>query len=133
MSAPRTTGLAGTLLVVDDDSQIQLLLKLFFESKGLRVILAGSGEEALELLPRKPVLVVMDINMPGINGVDALKRMKQINRSLPVIMISGGGDEALANEALKSGAYDYISKPFNLEYLETVVLTKVLLGIEHED
>lgn len=126
------TGLAGLLLVVDDDTQIQLLLKLFFESKGLRVILAGSGEEGLQLLGRKPVLVLLDVNMPGINGVETLKKIKTTHKSLPVVMISGGGDEVLARAALKAGAYDYISKPFDLEYLETVVLTKVLLGIEKD-
>ena len=123
------TGLSGTLLVIDDDAQVQLLLKVFFESKGLRVLTANSGEEGLKALARNPVLVLLDINMPGMDGVLTLKKIKAVNPSIPVVMISGGGEESMAKTALQSGAYDYISKPFNMNYLETVVLTKVLLGI----
>ena len=131
-AAPKAgkTGLAGTLLIVDDDPQVQQLLKLFFESKGMRVIAAGSGEEALQAVARSPVLVMLDVNMPGMDGVLTLKKLKAVKASLPVVMMSGGGEKGMAEAALKLGAYDYISKPFNLEYLETVVLTKVLVGLE---
>ena len=127
---PGKTGLAGTLLVVDDDTQVQQLLKLFFESKGMRVIGASSGEEALQAVSRNPVLVMLDVNMPGMDGVLTLKKLKAAKPKLPVVMMSGGGEKEMAQAALKLGAYDYISKPFNLEYLETVVLTKVLVGLE---
>ena len=120
----------GTLLVVDDDPQIQRLLKGFFESHGLKVVLAGSGEEALKALGQKPLAVMLDVNMPGMDGLLALKKLKAEQPKLPVIMATGVGEEATVREALNAGAYDYVSKPFNLEYLETVVLTKVLLGIE---
>ena len=131
-AAPKAgkTGLAGILLIVDDDPQVQQLLKLFFESKGMRVIAAGSGEEALQAVARNPVLVLLDVNMPGMDGVLTLKKLKAVKPSLPVVMMSGGGEKEMAQAALKLGAYDYISKPFNLEYLETVVLTKVLVGLE---
>lgn len=131
-AASGKSGLAGTLLIVDDDPQVQLLLQLFFESKGLRVITVGSGEEALDAIQRKPVLVMLDINMPGLDGVVTLKKIRAAQPSVPVVMMSGGGEEGMARDAIKAGAYDYISKPFDLEYLETVVLTKVLLGIEKD-
>jgi DNA-binding response OmpR family regulator len=124
------TGLAGTLLVVDDDAQVQQLLKMFFESKGMRVIAAGSGEEALKAVERNPVLIMLDVNMPGMDGVLTLKKLKEAKPQVPIVMMSGGGEKGMAQAALKLGAYDYVSKPFNLEYLETVVLTKVLVGLE---
>jgi DNA-binding NtrC family response regulator len=124
------TGLAGVLLVVDDDAQIQQLLKKFFQSKGMHVVLASSGEEGLQALSHRPVIVLLDINMPGMDGVMTLKKIKEQHPKLPVVMISGGGEEGMARTALSLGAYDYVSKPFSLEYLETIVLTKILLGIE---
>ena len=129
-SAASAGGLAGTLLVIDDDTQVQSLLKLFFEKKGLRVVTAGSGEEGLKALSRSPVLIMLDVNMPGMDGVLTLKKIKAAAPKVPVVMMSGGGEEGMARAALNAGAYDYISKPFNLEYLETVVLTKVLVGME---
>ena len=122
--------LSGTLLVVDDEPKIRSLLRDFFQLKGLRVVTAGSGEEAVGALNECPVLVLLDVNMPGMDGVAALKQIKARHATLPVVMMSGKGDEAAAREALTCGAYDYISKPFDLTYLETVVLTKVLLGME---
>lgn len=122
--------IGGTMLVVDDDAQIRQLLKQFFQSKGMRVVLAASGEEGLKALAHKPVVVLLDINMPGMDGVTTLQKIKEQQPKLPVVMISGGGEEKIARQTLELGAYDYVSKPFSLEYLETIVLTKVLLGIE---
>jgi DNA-binding NtrC family response regulator len=122
--------IGGTLLVIDDDAQIRQLLKQFFQSKGMRVVLAQSGEEGLKALAHKPLVVLLDINMPGMDGVAALKQIKAQSPRLPVVMISGGGEEKIARETLALGAYDYVSKPFSLEYLETIVMTKVLLGME---
>jgi len=122
--------LPGTLLVVDDDEKIQRLLQRFFESRGFRVIVAGSGEEAIQALSQHPMAVLLDVNMPGMDGLMTLKKLRQAEPKLPVVMASGVGEEATVREAIACGAYDYVTKPFNLEYLETVVLTKVLLGME---
>ena len=120
----------GTLLIVDDDDKVQQLLKRFFESRGLRVVIASSGEEALMAMKQKPLAVLLDVNMTGMDGLMTLKKIKAIQPDLPVIMASGVGEEPTVREALEAGAYDYVMKPFNLEYLETVVLTKILLGME---
>jgi DNA-binding response OmpR family regulator len=120
----------GTLLVVDDDEKIQRLLQRFFESRGLRVLVAGSGEEAIQALAKKPMAVLLDVNMPGMDGLMTLSKLREAAPKLPVIMASGVGEEATVRQAIDTGAYDYVTKPFNLEYLETVVLTKVLLGME---
>lgn len=122
--------LRGTILIVDDDPQVQKLLKVFFESQGFRVIVAGSGEEALQAMAQKPLAVLLDVNMPGMDGLLALKKIKTSHPKIPVIMASGAGEESIVRESLDAGAYDFVAKPFNLEYLETVVLTKVLLGME---
>ncbi len=127
---PKVMQMPGTLLIVDDDEKLQRLLQRFFESRGLRVIVAGSGEEALKALAQRPLGVLLDVNMPGMDGLMTLKKIRTTHPKLPVIMASGVGEEATVREALESGAYDYVTKPFNLEYLETVVLTKVLLGME---
>ena len=129
-AASEAAAVSGTLLVIDDDVQIQELLKMFFKSKGLRVAAAGSGEEGLKALSNKPSLVLLDVNMPGMDGVMALKKIKAAQPKLPVVMMSGGGEESMARAALSAGAFDYISKPFSLEYLETIVLSKVLLGLD---
>lgn len=120
----------GTLLIVDDDPQMLRLLMAFFNSRGLRVILANSGEEALGALAQQPTVVLMDVNMPGMDGLTTLRKIKAQHPELPVIMVSGVGEEATVHEALQGGAYDYVQKPFSLEYLETIVLTKILLGME---
>lgn len=120
----------GCLLVVDDNSQMLRLLRTFFTARGMRVLLANSGEEALKAVTQNPTAMLLDVNMPGMDGLMTLKKIKETHPKLPVIMISGVGEDATVREALKAGAYDYITKPFSLEYLETVVLTKILLGIE---
>lgn len=133
-SRPADTGpvvrVPGTILLVDDEPRILSLLGEFFESRGLKAAKAASGEEAVAAMARKPVAVLLDMTMPGMDGLMTLRRIKEIHPKLPVIMVSGIGDEATVQEALDAGAYDYVTKPFNLEYLETVVLTKVLLGME---
>jgi DNA-binding response OmpR family regulator len=120
----------GTLLAVDDDPQILRLLTAFFESRGMRVISVSSGEAALQALAQKPSAVLLDVNMPGMDGVMTLKKIKAQQPNLPVIIASSVGEEVTVRQALDVGAYDYVKKPFSLEYLETVVLTKVLLGME---
>jgi two-component system C4-dicarboxylate transport response regulator DctD len=65
------------------------------------------------------------------DGLMTLRKLRAAQPNLPVIMATGVDDESVVREALSCGAYDYVTKPFNLEYLETVVLTKVLLGMDH--
>lgn len=120
---------AGTVLVVDDEPKIQQLLKTFFEARGLRVLLAGSGADALAAMAHKPLAVLLDLNLPDLNGLTVLKRLRATAPATPVIIATGLEDEVVVREALDEGAYDYVTKPFHLEYLETVVLTKVLLGM----
>jgi len=129
----------GKILVVDDEPEIRFMLEKFFARQGYAVVTASNGEEAVKMViehvslrsdsdKQAPFMVLMDIRMPGMDGLLALNKMKQIDKKIPVIMISGLNDGETTREAMKLGAYDYIMKPFNMEYLEMVVMTKILLA-----
>ncbi len=104
------------ILIVDDETSICEVLGQYLKRDGYRVSIASSGEEALEILGRNRVnLMISDIKMPGITGVDLLKHVKEKSQSLPVLMTTGFPTLDTAIEALKLGAYDYMTKPFHLE------------------
>ena len=116
------------ILIVDDDSKICTLLEKFLIKKGFYPITATNGEGALEKVEKEnPTIVLLDIKMPGMDGITVLKKIKEINEHMAVIMITGVKDESIAKEAMELGAYDYITKPFDLNYLEMSLLTKILL------
>lgn len=104
------------VLVVDDEKSICDIVKVYLQTNGYTVYLALSGEEAVEIIKENTIdLVLTDIKMPGMTGVDLLKWVKEYNNSLPVIMTTGFPTLDTAIEALKLGAYDYLTKPFHLE------------------
>lgn len=105
------------ILIVDDEQQISQLLKQYLTDKGYASSLASDGSAALDMLVNEKdyTVVLLDINMPGLNGVTVLKRLQEEGRDTAVIMMSGHGCEELAVECMKNGAEDYISKPFALE------------------
>ncbi len=116
----------GKILIVDDEPEICSLLSDFLAKKGFQVIVAISGQEAISLVKKeKPQLVLLDIKMPGMDGILTLKKIKEIDKEIGVIMITAVQDTELANQAINLGAYDYIAKPFNFEYLETSVWSKI--------
>lgn len=104
------------VLVVDDEKSICEIVKAYLQKNGYSVFQALSGEKAVEIIKENKIdLVLTDIKMPGMNGVDLLKWVKKYNNSLPVIMTTGFPTLDTAIEALKLGAYDYLTKPFHLE------------------
>jgi len=114
------------LLIVDDEKDVLFFLKTFFQTRKFDVYTAETGEEAVQKVKEaRPHIVLMDIRMPGIGGVEALKRIKAIDPAVAVIMATAVYDEPTAKEALTLGAYDYVTKPFNLEYMETTVSIKL--------
>ncbi|MFC1514379.1 response regulator [Candidatus Omnitrophota bacterium] len=116
------------ILVVDDDPALCSLIKDFLAKKGYSVIIASSGEEALEKVKKEcPILILLDINLPGIDGITTLKRIKEIDDKVGVIMITGVKDQAACEEARKWGAHEYIVKPFDLAYLDRCVLVRIAL------
>ena len=114
------------ILVVDDEAPIRNMLISFLESHGFKVEGAEDGSVGLKLARKlKPKIVLLDIKMPGMDGVENLRRLKQHVPESSVIMMSGHADEATALEALKIGAHDFIQKPFDLKYLERVLIVKM--------
>ncbi len=109
------------IMFVDDDPSILDAAKTAIESYGYDVITAKSGMECLAKLEEAD-LVFLDIKMPGMNGIDVLKKIKKRNSSLPVIMITAYATVDTAIEAMKHGAFDYIRKPFDVEELEGSIL-----------
>ena len=104
------------ILVVDDEQSICEIVKAYLQKNGYSVFQALSAEKAVEIIKENRIdLVLTDIKMPGMNGVDLLKWVKGYNNSLPVIMTTGFPTLDTAIEALKLGAYDYLTKPFHLE------------------
>jgi two-component system, response regulator, stage 0 sporulation protein F len=117
------------ILIADDNVQICALLNDFLLKKRFIPIIAISGEEALEKVKQeKPRAVLLDVKMPGIDGLMVLKRIKEIDPAIHVIMITGIGDEAIAKEAMHAGAFDYIVKPVDLGYLEKCLLVTAISG-----
>src|SRR4051812_6020076 len=106
------------ILVIDDEAEIRRSVRMILEYEGYDVQEASSGPEGLALIEREPPdLVFMDIRMPGLDGLEALPRIRQINETLPVVIISGHGTVSTAVEATKLGAFDFIEKPLASERL----------------
>ena len=110
------------ILVVDDESTIRLALSRFLRSRGFEVDVADSGVAALEQLTRhKFALMLCDLRMPGINGLDTVPRALAIDADLGIIMLTAVNDATSATDALSSGAFDYLLKPVELPDLQSAV------------
>lgn len=114
------------ILVVDDEPAISDYLKEFLEGKGYLVTTASSGTEALQAVEQgRPHLVLLDILMPGMSGLAALPKILKIDPTIGVIMLTAIDDYKVVKEAVGKGAYDYITKPINFDYLELSILTRL--------
>ena len=110
------------ICIVDDEPSILNTLSSILEDEGYQVSLAKSGTEALKLIcAEPPELVILDIWMPEIDGLETLKRIRQQFPNLMVIMMSGHGSVETAVKATKLGAYDYLEKPLDLEKVTILV------------
>jgi two-component system response regulator (stage 0 sporulation protein F) len=113
----------GRILIVDDEQSVREVLSEYFTEQGYSVESAGGGEEALALVERgTPDLVLLDVRMPGIDGVETLRRIRKIAPDVSVIMVTANEDVGLARETLKLGALDYVAKPFDFVYLERAIM-----------
>jgi two-component system, OmpR family, KDP operon response regulator KdpE len=108
---------APNILIVDDEPPIRKLLRMGLSSQGYEVLEAPNGKTALELLAKRPALVILDLGLPDIDGLDLLKRIRQRQQNLPVVVLSSRGDEAGKVAALDLGADDYVTKPFGMDEL----------------
>ena len=115
-------GLMSKLLLVDDETDVQYSFQRIFDSPEIELTTASSGEEGLRLIPKlKPDLVLMDVRMGGITGLETLRRIRQIDSKLLVILMTAYGTTQTAIEAMKLGAYDYLLKPFDVPKLKEIV------------
>src|SRR3989454_2270175 len=110
------------LLLIDDEADVQYSFRRLFDSPEIELTAASSGEEGLKLIPKvKPDLVLMDVRMGGMNGLETLRRIRETNAKLPVIMMTAYGTTQTAIEAMKLGAYDYLLKPFDVPKLKQII------------
>ena len=110
------------ILVVDDEPAIVNLLREFLHGKNYEVVTASGGAEAIEKVRQEaPKVVLLDINMPGMSGLEVLQHIKQHHPEVGVIMMTALQDEELGPKVLSLGAFDYVMKPFDLAHLEKVL------------
>lgn len=115
------------ILTVDDQMGIDSFFYEFFTARNYEVLNATSGKEAIEIVRKyKPRIVLLDIQMRGMNGIEALKKIREFDKDVVIIMVTGVKDDDVVKEAMDAGANDYITKPLSLEYLEHVVLLKFI-------
>jgi two-component system nitrogen regulation response regulator GlnG len=111
------------LLLIDDEADVQYSFRRIFDQPEIELTTADSGEEGLKIIPRlKPDLVIMDVRMGGISGLETLRRLRQLDAKQMVIMMTAYGTTQTAIEAMKLGAYDYLLKPFDVPRLKLIVL-----------
>jgi two-component system response regulator MprA len=111
------------ILIVDDEPLIAEVLSEHFKA-AYEIETATNGTDALAAVLRsRPDLMLLDINMPRMNGVEVLKDVKKIDESIPVVIVTANEQVSVAADALKSGAFGYVPKPFDFRYLDHIVAT----------
>jgi two-component system nitrogen regulation response regulator NtrX len=117
------------ILVIDDESAIRDTMRMILEYDGHECLVAGSGQEGIALTEREnPDLVFLDVKMPGMDGLEALSRMRSLNEAIPVVIISAHGTAATALEAGRLGAFRFIEKPLSKDYVLDAVREGLELG-----
>jgi two-component system KDP operon response regulator KdpE len=121
------------ILIVDDEPPIRRFLRTALAAQDYRVEEAPDGEAALEFLKRNPVdLMVLDLGLPGMDGLDVVRRLRQEGNPLPIVILSSRDDEAGKVAALDLGADDYVSKPFGVEELSARIRAALRHRLQRE-
>jgi DNA-binding NtrC family response regulator len=111
-----------SIIVIDDEAEVCGLLKDLLTSEGYRVSAATDPQKGLQMvLKQEPDAVLLDLGMPKMDGFQVLKEIKKSNEALPVIIITGFVNIGLAREAIRLGAFDYVTKPFDVAYIKALV------------
>lgn len=114
------------ILVVDDEQEVCDLLSRFLERNDYTVVTARTGAECLSIVERDSIdAVLLDLKMPGMTGLEVLRKLRTINPDLPVVMITGQTDEQTAKATLEEGAFDYIKKPLDFDYLQRTLYVRL--------
>ena len=115
------------ILVVDDEVAICKMLEKFLRKKDFDVVTANSGPDAIERVRQeRPHVVLLDIRMPGMDGVETLKKIREFDQDVGIIMITAVKEDETGKACMKLGAYGYITKPLDLDYLENCLMLKLL-------
>jgi two-component system KDP operon response regulator KdpE len=116
------------VLVIDDEPPIRKLLRMGLSTQGYEVLEAPSGKTALELLDQAPGLIILDLGLPDIQGLDLLQIIRARSEGVPIVVLSSRGDEAGKVQALDLGADDYVTKPFGMDEL----LARMRAALRHQ-
>jgi len=116
------------VLVIDDEPPIRKLLRTGLSTQGYEILEAPSGKAALELLAQSPALIILDLGLPDIQGLDLLRTIRTRNDAVPIVVLSSRGDEAGKVQALDLGADDYVTKPFGMDEL----LARMRAALRHQ-
>jgi signal transduction histidine kinase len=110
------------ILVVDDDAELAGMIIRFLRKEGFQTSIAPNGSKAIDtVLSARPDLVLLDLNLPDMNGIEVLKRLKEIDEDISIIIITGYGGEQIAVDLMKAGAINFLSKPFAFEVLSGAI------------
>ena len=120
---------AGTVHIIDDDEALRESLAFLLRTARIEVASHVSAGAFLEALPKQLHCIITDVRMPGMSGIDLLRRLRELKIEVPVIVITGHGDVALAVEAMKIGAIDFLEKPFD----DDVLLASVRSALKQQD
>ncbi len=114
------------VLIVDDEPDAVELLQEFLSAKGYDILTASNGEDALRLVKtERPHLILLDVRMPKMDGLEVLRQVREIDQEVGVIMVTADNEEETGRQAMKLGAFDYIVKPLDLDYLERSLWYKI--------
>lgn len=116
------------VLIVDDEPPIRKLLRMGLTAQGYHVLEAPDGATALNLIAEKPDLVILDLGLPDMEGLDLLRSIRAQNERVPIVVLSSRGDEAAKVQALDIGADDYVTKPFGTDEL----LARMRAALRHQ-
>jgi two-component system KDP operon response regulator KdpE len=116
------------VLVVDDEPPIRKLLRMGLETQGYQTMDASNAKSALELMSGKPDLVILDLGLPDMQGLELLRQIRAAREDLPIVVLSSRGDEVAKVAALDQGADDYVTKPFGMEEL----LARIRAALRHQ-
>jgi two-component system KDP operon response regulator KdpE len=116
------------VLIVDDEPPIRKLLRMGLTAHGYHVLEAPDGRSALDLIAEKPDLVILDLGLPDVQGLDLLRAIRARNERVPIVVLSSRGDEAAKVQALDMGADDYVTKPFGTDEL----LARMRAALRHQ-
>jgi two-component system, OmpR family, KDP operon response regulator KdpE len=123
MNAP-----ALRVLVIDDEPPIRKLLRMGLGTQGYQVLDAPNAKTALELVEQTPDLIILDLGLPDMQGLELLRILRSRNEGVPIVVLSSRGDEAAKVQALDLGADDYVTKPFGMEEL----LARIRAALRHQ-